>query len=252
MKAFVIVKMHIMKRLLSIFAILSLMRPSVQAVVDIPSTNANYDVIYHWGLINKVAGHGNVSFHTDGNEFMGTLEGRSIPWEGRIYTVESSLSAIFVPSKNGPSQEIVTGMQGVYTKPKVGETGDFPFKNIYGDGTLDASPETMEAVNVMTQMISMFYYAKDIDFTSLQPGASLVIPIQRGKSTQSLYVSYLGQSNYSYGDYSTPVYKIVFRYTFNGAPDRYPVTCLIGRYNRMPVQFSADLLIGHIKMCYVP
>lgn len=246
------VKIYIMKRFLSIFAILSMMSLSVKAVVDIPSTTANFDVIYHWGLINKVAGHAYINYHTDGNEFMGSFVGHSIPWDGRVYSVESSLGAIFVPSKGGPSQEIVTGMQGVYTKPKVGDTGNIPYKNIYGEGTLDASAQTMEAVNVMTQMISMFYYAKDIDFASLKPGEKLVIPIQRGKATHYLYITYSGQSHFSYSDYSTPAYKIVFQYTYHGAPDRYPVTCLIGRYNRMPVQFSANLLIGHVRLCYVP
>lgn len=241
----------IMKRtILSVFAGL-LAVAAYGAMPDIPRTSVSYDVVYHWGLINKVAGHGYVTYHTAGSGFYGTLEGHSIPWGGRIYTVHSSLSATFAPSA-GASRETINSLQGVYSKPEVGSVGSAArFKDIYGGGTLDASSETMEAVTVMSNMLSIFYYAKELDFPSMSAGERLTIPIEEYGADKPLYVTYEGMADYSYAGFATRAYKIVFQYTYNGAPDSYPVTCLIDSQSRVPVQFSADLLIGHIEMCYV-
>ena len=209
---------------------------------------------YHWGFINKIAGTGYVTYSASGNRFYGQLEGHSIPWGGRIYTVHTSLSANFSPDRgNAPSTETVTGMQGIYSKPLVGTNPEnAKTRNIYGQGQLSASPQTMEAVTIMTDMLSIFYYAKELDFPSMRAGTSMEIPIIRGGGRETLYLTYNGTSEYSNDGYSTPAYSISFQYTYNGAPDKYRVQCLISQSRRIPVFFSADLLIGHMEMQYVP
>lgn len=242
-----------MKRTFMLLAIIASIACGSRAAVEIPLTTQSYDVVYHWGIINKVAGHGVVSYHTSGRNFYGQLEGHSIPWDGRIYTVESSLNAVFSPRQGKPSLETITAMQGTYTKPLVGsQPGSGGYKNIYGGGTLDASPETMEAVTVMTNMLSMFYYAHEIDFASFGRGEQMQIPIMKSGQSQALYITSEGVGYYSYNGYSCDAYEITFQYTYNGAPDRYPVHCWINTSTHLPVKFSADLLIGHIEMCYVP
>lgn len=222
---------------------------------DIPETTNTYDVVYHWGLINKVAGHGYVTYHASGNNFSGQLEGHSIPWGGRIYTVKTSLAARFgAAGAHGVPAESVTRQTGVYTKPMVGKTGQSnnKFKNIQGGGTLDASAQTMEAVTIMSDMLSIFYYAHTIDFSSLTVGQQLLIPVNNNGNRETLYLTYKGTTDYKYEGYSTRAYQIVFQYTFEGAPDRYPVTCLISTTSRIPVSFKADLMIGKINMRYTP
>lgn len=243
-----------MKRTLFLFAaMVALIASSAKATVKIPSTSLTYDVVYHWGLINKVAGHGYVNYHTYGNTYMASLQGSSIPWGGKIYTVNSSLRATFGPERDGVSTETVDAIRGVYSKPDVGSNPhSAPYRTIYGAGTLDASSETMEAVTIMSDMLSIFYYARQLGFATMPAGRELEIPIVRDGVEQTLYITYKGVQSYSYGGYSTEAYAIEFRYTYNGAPDRFPVTCLIGTDSRIPVMFSADLLIGHVEMRYVP
>lgn len=222
---------------------------------DIPETTNMYDVVYHWGLINKVAGHGYVTYHASGNNFQGQLEGHSIPWGGRIYTVRTSLSALFgALGAHGVPAESVIGQTGLYTKPPVGQTGrsNNKYKNIQGGGSLSASPQTMEAVTIMSDMLSIFYYAHTIDFGSLAVGQELFIPVRNNGNPETLYLTYQGLTDFNYQGYTTRAYQIVFRYTFEGAPDRYPVTCLISTSSRIPVSFTSDLLIGKITMKYTP
>lgn len=229
------------------------MAPAVRAA-DIPVTTNMYDVVYHWGLINKVAGTGYVTYHASGNRFQGQLEGHSIPWGGRIYTVRTSLSALFgAVGQHGAPAESVLGQTGVYTKPMAGKAGrNSRYRNIQGGGTLSASQQTMEAVTIMSDMLSIFYYAHTIDFGSLSVGQQLLIPVNNNGNRETLYLTYQGTTDYSYQGYFTRAYRIVFQYTFEGAPDRYPVTCLISTSSRIPVSFNADLLIGKITMKYTP
>lgn len=241
-----------MKRTALSIALLSLIG-LVASAVTIPNTSVTYDVVYHWGFITKVAGQGYVSYHGSESGFYGDIQGHSIPWDGRIYTVHSSLSAAFGPERDGVSPETILAMSGVYSKPEVGANpNNAPYKTIAGRGTLDASSQTMEAVDILTNMISMYYYAHQLGFGTMPAGKRLEIPVIQGGREQTLYITYNGVENYSYGGYNSEAYSIVFQYSYNGQPDRYPIACLIGTDNRLPLKFSADLLIGHIEMCYVP
>lgn len=225
---------------------------TAQGAVNIPLTMASYDVYYHWGFINKLAGHGYASYQASDNRFSAELKGHSIPWGGRIYTASTSLNCNFIPDESGISEEFVSAMQGRYSKPFVGHNPCLAkFKTIYGGGTLDASPQTMEAIEIMADMLSIFYYARELDFKALTPGQELEIPIKRNGVSQTLYLTYKGLSDFSYNGYSTRAYNIEFRYTYNGHPDKYPVNCLIDSLTLIPVEFSASILIGDIQMKYV-
>ena len=94
--------------------ILSLMAAALAstavAAVQIPLTTTSYDVFYHWGIINKLAGHGYATYQSSGNSFYGQLEGHSIPWSGRVYTVQTSLSCNFTPDGGEASEETVNSM----------------------------------------------------------------------------------------------------------------------------------------------
>ncbi len=226
---------------------------TANAAVDIPPTSAYYDVLYHWGLINKMAGHANANYQSTNGYFSGEMNGHSIPWGGRIYTVSTSLDCRFQPDGDGTSEEIVNSQEGKYSKPFEGSSPyDSQYKTIYGAGTLDASPETMEAVEILSDMISIFYYARDIHFDEMSPGQSIEIPVRRNGEEQTLYITYSGTDDFSYNGYTCPAYDITFRYTYDGMPDRYPVRCLIDSRRLIPVQFSAKILIGEVDMMYVP
>lgn len=243
-----------MKKILIAIIAMCVCYATADAIVSIPYTTNSYSINYHWGIINKVAASGCATYYTDGNRFVGYLSGHSIPWGGRIYTVRTSLTADFGQSESDESApEIVISQQGVYSKPHVGQDGaNVPYKDINGDGELDASPQTMEAVTIMSDMLSMFYYARTLDFENMRVGQNITLPIRRNGEDEKLYITYEGVTDYQTEGYSTRAYKIVFRYTYNGAPDSYPVTCLISIDSRVPVRFYASLLIGKVEMNYQP
>lgn len=231
---------------------------AAKAQVNIPYEEIDYNVHYHWGIINVMIAHGTVTVQTDGNRFIGTLDGNSIPWNGRVFCVSDTLHTIMTPAGK-VSNETVTYENGWYLKPKVtqyrseGFNPDDPanYKNIKGQGTLNADGETMEAITVTADMLAMFYYAREIDFESMQPGQSITIPINvEGGTPERVNITYDGKATTDINGSSYPTYDITFEYSYHGAMSGYPVKMQIGAESRIPVRISASLPVGHVEMIH--
>ena len=238
------------KTTLLLFALIAALTGLAQ--VQIPYQEIPYEVHYHWGLVNVNIGHGKVTLSSQGNRFNATLDGNTIPWEGRIFCVSDTLNATMTPGAPY-SRETVDYENGWYLKPKVMEyqsegfaaSNPANYKNIAGQGELNADSETMEAVTVTADMLGMFYYFHEIDFGRMTPGQQITLPIDGGYA-RSVTVTYNGES--SYGDYST--YDVSFQYTYQGAPTGYTVQAQVDQSSRIPVLLSAELAIGHVEMIY--
>lgn len=226
------------------------------AQIVIPRREIKYNVNYHWGLIDVMIARGTVSIESDGNEFYGTLDGTSIPWEGRIICVSDTLRAR--PGSNGNSlSETVLYQSGWYRRPPVGyfrssgynpENPDY-FKNIAGQGAYDASDDTMEAITVTSDMIGIYYFSHAIDFSQLRPGDKVTVGIEGGYSRE-LVLTYQGQGIYSANGDNYPVYNCSFEYGYDGRLMGYQVECKIGATDRFPLYLSASLPVGKVEMLY--
>ncbi|MBD5279497.1 MAG: DUF3108 domain-containing protein [Bacteroides sp.] len=244
------------KTLLLLFAFVAALTGMAQ--VQIPYQELNYNVHYHWGLINITIGHGKVTLSSDGGRLNGTLDGNSIPWEGRVFCVSDTLQANMTPG-SPLSHETVTYENGWYLKPKTMQYNSQGFdpqnpanyKNIKGQGTLDADAQTMEAVTVTADMLGMFYYFHEIDFESMSPGQQISIPISvEGGSPQTVVVTYKGKSDYNAYGVSYATYSCTFEYSYEGSMSGYPVQAEVACSSRIPVLLSASLPIGHVEMIY--
>ena len=238
------------KTILLLFALVAALTGMAQ--VQIPYQELPYNVHYHWGIVDVNIGHGKVTLSSQGNQFNATLDGNTIPWEGRIFCVSDTLNATMTPG-TPYSRENVEYENGWYLKPKVMEyrsdgfvaSNPANYKNIAGQGYLNADAETMEAVTVTADMLGMFYYFHEIDFDSMSAGQQITIPITGGYS-DSVTVTYNGTS--TYGGY--PTYSVSFEYSYHGAATGYAVQAQVDRVSRIPVLLSAELAIGHVEMIY--
>ena len=233
----------------SIFAILvgAASTLGAAAQVEIPYQEIPYEVHYKWGLIDVMIAHGRATIGTEGNNFTATLDGNSIPWEGRVFCVSDTLQAVMTPQPGGLSREQVTYQNGWYLKPKFTQfqseafspTDPANYKNIHGQGSLDASGETMEAITVTSDMLGLFYYFREIDFGTMQPGQTVNIPISGGFAREAT-VTYNGEAD--------GLYDVTFQYTYEGAPSGYPVHAQVSASTRHPQQMSASLPVGHVTL----
>lgn len=246
-----------MKKILLLLAIAGSFQLAV-AQVNIPRQEIHYNVNYHWGLIDVMIARGVVTLESDGSNFYGTLDGTSIPWEGRIICVSDTLKAS-VDKFQEDITETVYYQNGWYRRPNVSDfhsstyNPDNPlfFKNIAGQGQYDASNDSMEAITVTSDMIGMYYLAHIIDFSSLSPGEKLRIGIN-GPYSKEVVITYNGQGVYSAGGDNYPTYNCTFEYGYGGAMSGYPVECKISATDRIPVFLSATLPVGRVEMLYDP
>ena len=231
---------------------------AMMAQVRIPYNEINYNAHYHWGLVDVMIGHGKITLSQQGNELFATFDGNTIPWDGRVYCISDTLRATFTPGYP-LSQETVTYENGWYMKPKVSayRGGTFDpadpanYKNIKGEGGLDVSDQTMEAIVITADMLGLFYYYKEIDFENMPEGRTVTIPINvvDGES-QSVTITYNGKSSVDAGGVTYSTYSTVFEYTYNGVPSGYPVNAEVDVDSRIPVMLSASLPIGKVELIY--
>lgn len=227
-----------------------------RAGVMIPREEICYDVKYHWGLIDVMIARGMVTAESDGNSFYGTLNGTSIPWEGHIICVSDTLRAD-MGAYGRDLGESVRYQSGWYRHPSIStfRSNSYDpadpaiYKNIAGRGDYNASRNSMEAITVTSDMIGMYYFSHAIDFSKMQPGQRIVIPIEGGYSRE-LTITYTGQGMYSYNGDNYRTYDCTFEYSYDGAMSGYPVECKIGVDNQIPLYLAASLPVGHVEMLY--
>lgn len=230
----------------------------VDAQVVIAPREIPYDVKYHWGIINVGIAKGNVKVQGDGEEFYGTLNGTSIPWEGKILCVSDTLRASML-ADNVDLKEHVKYQTGWYRHVNAEEfhsdsynpANPAIYKNIAGEGEYDASQNSMEAITVTSDMIGMYYYAHVIDFPSLRAGQQIAIPIE-GPFSRMLLITYNGEGQYENNGQVYPTYDCSFEYDYGGRLSGYPVECKISKDERIPVYLGASLPVGRVEMLYNP
>lgn len=248
-----------MKKIVSMLVVFCCVLLS-KAQVTVPYTELNYNVHYHWGLIDVNIAHGVLTMQTEGNRFVATLDGNSIPWNGRVYCVSDTLVATMTPGA-GLSREHVDYINGWYMKPKVMlyRSGRFDpdlpsnYRSINGQGTLSASGETMEAITITADMLGLFYYFREIDFEAMTEGQQITIPISmQGGASEQVVVTYNGKSHIAtaFGSYST--YSVAFQYSYRGRMSGYTVNAEVSSDDRIPILIAASLPIGKVEMIYHP
>lgn len=244
-----------MKKILLVLAV-ALGVAAASAQVSFPRQEVHYNVNYHWGIVDVMIARGVVSYECNGGAFSGTLDGTSIPWEGRIICVSDTLRANFSGSGNDIC-ESVNYQAGWYRRPPVSLFNSSTynpedpayFRNTAGGGSYDASDDTMEAITVTADMIGMYYLARAIDFSSLGAGDQVKVPIQ-GQYSKEVVVTYNGEGLYSADGDNYRTYDVSFEYSYGGRMSGFPVEMKIGVDNRIPLFLSASLPVGRVEMLY--
>ncbi len=219
------------------------------AKVTLPSSPLTYQACYHCGFVKISAGDALITLNLDDDRLTATLNGQSVPIGHRTYAISDTLIASMIET-DGMPKEIVTYENGWYSKPRhyhapIIFNNPANYRNIHGEGDLDASSGTMEAVTISTDMLALFYYFRTIDFENLTEGQKINIAIDLPDGdVQQLVIDFEGKDNFNGHD----SYKLTFNYSYHGSMSNYPVTAQIDTQSRLPLQLSADIKIGHIEL----
>ena len=244
-----------MKRLYFAFALISSLTALNAAAITFPDDPLTYEARYHCGFIKIDAGEAEINLSLDGDKFMATMNGCSVPIGHRTYIISDTLCASMSAPSDGLSKETVTYENGWYAKPhgirSVSQQTEFSdpakYKSITGAGDLDASSETMEAITISADMLAMFYYFQQFDYSSMEAGRQfeMTITLPDG-DTQQVAVVYEGEDTYE----GALTHKLTFTYSYHGIMTDYPVTAQVDASTGLPLLLAADIKIGHIELVY--
>lgn len=196
-----------------------------------------YSVDWHWGFVDIHAGDVTISIDSDENGVNGSLEGQSIPIRGDVMSITDTINANLTLDRAE-----INYIDGTYSRHPNGVWSD-DYRNIHDQGCLDASAETMEAVNITAMLPGFFYYAQQMDFDNMHEGDQLSVPLVGDGEEGRMLITYNGLEESDYGQ----AYSLSLIFDVGNAAE-YPIWCLVSTADRTPLTFATTLRIGHVQM----
>ncbi len=196
-----------------------------------------YSVDWHWGFVDIHAGDVTISIDADENGINGAVAGQSVPIRGDVMSITDTIDADLTLDRAE-----INYIDGVYSRHPKNEWSD-NYRNIHGQGRLDASDETMEAVNITAMLPGFFYYAQQMDFDQMQEGDQISVPLAGDGEDGRMLITYHGTEESDYGQ----AYSLTLIFDIGDAA-QYPISCLVSTADRSPLTFSTTLRIGEVQM----
>ncbi len=221
-----------------------------------------YVISYKWGLIHKDAGEATLSLKAGNEKLNATLSAKTKPWADKIFKVRDTLK----------SEILINGFKPLsYTKisHEGGKYGKDHIKYRYTGSTILADCSRIRIKNDKTEetkvklssnrpaydMLSIFYYLRNIDYDKLQPGQNIKATIFSGKRAETITIRNLGVETITLRNGTErSACHIRFNFTTQGGKKSSADmdTWISNDKNKIPLQLEGDLPIGKIKCYYLP
>ncbi len=227
------------------------------------SETLHYKVVYKWGLIQKQAGRATFTLNTNGNQCHAVMTARTESWADHIYSVRDTLTSVFNATTRLPSiynriahedgkfaHDIVT-----FTANGLSSAADcIRIRKRKKNEPQTRNEVSLEAQGAGVDLLSSFYYLRNLDFDSMTPGHSIAINIFSGKRVELLTITYYGLEKIKIGKTSHQVHKVTFRFTSKGKKKTSePIDAWISTDKaKIPLKLVGELPIGKIQCIYIP
>lgn len=219
-----------------------------------------YKVMFKWGLINSKAGHATLSLRNRGTSARAVLTASSEPWADKIYRLRDTLIAEMEHEGMKPlryekraheqgkySRDIVVYRHGADNKV----TGECSTYYKRKDRAASTSNHKIEATGTTVDMLSVFYYLRNLEFETLTPGRNMVINIFSGKRNERLSLRYAGIEDVKIDGKVMRAYRINFSFTSNGKKSSDDMTAWISTDSRrIPLRIEGKLPVGKVQVFY--
>ncbi|MCM1336356.1 MAG: DUF3108 domain-containing protein [Candidatus Amulumruptor caecigallinarius] len=216
-----------------------------------------YKVMFKWGIISKVAGHATLDLRTSPTEYRATLTARSASWADRIYSLRDTMYTTMDPSTMLPELYVyIAHENGKYVKDtvKFTRTGD-EFTGIATrrkrnkDGQWSEGETTLKATGPSVDLLSLFFYVRQLDFPRMSTGTTVVMNCFSGKKTEVLTLTYKGTQKVTVNGKEQLAYYVGFTFTKNGKKSSAPIYAWLStNAARTPLQVVGTLPVGKIKV----
>lgn len=254
-----------MRRTVSFFACLLailILRVSAYSAVAYPNESLHYVISYKWGLIHKDAGEAILTLKNRSDRYDVMLAARTKPWADKIYMVRDTLTASI--RKNGlkPIKYIKsTHEKGKYARDEV----DFSSSGLFTtgvskryrpdkDGNLDVSEMTLKASGPVYDMLSVFYYLRQLDYNALNKNKIYTATVFSGNKSEKITIRSLGKEKIRLKDKSLrEAYHIKFNFTQEGGKKSSDDidTWISTDPTHIPLYLVGKLPIGEVRAYYL-
>jgi hypothetical protein len=228
---------------------------------EFSNESLKYKVTYKWGMVQKQAGTAVLSLKNTDSKYIVKLAASSDPWADKFYKVRDTLNGEI--SKRGflPMFYEKISHEGKEDKHDIVRYERVSAKTIgncsriaYNDGVLKKNEtRKLEATGTTVDMLSSFYYMRNLAFESWQKGHVITINIFSGKQKELLTIRYLGVESVEYDNKKYDCHRISFIFTSDGKTktsddmDAWITT----DSRRIPVKMVGKLKIGQVRCFYV-
>lgn len=211
-----------MKRLFTLLLITATFSATTLFARSFEGENLRYKVLYRWGLINKTAGYADIrTFPGKGDQFAAQLTAASEPWADRFYRLRDTLNATMRRADMKPIFYEKIAHEGNeykhdivrFTQNGITYTGDCVRYVEKKGKTIRDEKRTLQAEGTTVDMLSSFYFMRDLPFENWNKGYTLTINIFSGKQQELLTFKYQGVEDVEIKGKKYPCYHITFIFT---------------------------------------
>lgn len=256
-----------MKKLtIAIIAILLGIFPSLAAGTatgakkDFKDETLNYVITYKWGLVHKEAGTATLSLRDRGTTYDLKLTGRTKPWADKVFQVRDTLYSQVSKQEFRPLRYVKAAHEGGkyslddirYTYAGSVVKGDVS-KRREKKGKITSSKAQLMASDAAYDMLSVFYYLRTIDYSSLDKGKTVKTSIFSGSKKETVSIKSLGVEEVKLKDGTKRNgYHIRFNFTSdNGKKSSDDIDAWLSYdEDRIPLVLIGKLPIGSVR-CYL-
>lgn len=253
-----------MKKIILTLALFPLLLQATEVGGDtwkVPDEELHYDVRFKWGLIDANVGIATLTTcNVPGSDsFVATLSGKSVDLLGHYYEAADTVQATLLHgSLEIPSHERMLTEHGRFSIETItgnanGAASEGPVIAHLDNGKVIRSRTSDYASGLTTDLLSVFYYIREIDYSHFQPGQRFHIDIQGANQTESLDITYLGAENV---DVNGVAYMGAFHIslTFGGDASGKIDTLqawIADNESHIPVKIDGTLSVGRIECRYI-
>lgn len=229
--------------------------------VSFKDETLHYVITYKWGVVHKDAGEATLSLRNSGGNYCFTLAARTKPWADKFFMVRDTLIATVAKKGFSPlSYSKIAHEDGRYSREDLtyssagNHIGTRVKKvKVNKKGERSESTTRLTATGRSFDMLSVFYWLRTLDFTTLEKGKPLTVNIFSGSKVEKLTIRYIGKDTIKLRDGTRrEAYRLKFRFTQQGGKkSSEDIDAWISADTaRIPLQLTGTLPLGSVH-CYL-
>lgn len=255
-------KQRILKFLVS-FILMTIGTTFVFAAPDIKDENLHYVISYKWGLIHKDAGEATLSLRNRGQNYDIMLAAKTKPWADKFYQVRDTLMGKIRKSDfKAMSYTKIAHEDGKYGRDVISYS--YSGKQVTGvckrykknkKGEVSTSSKTLTASGPVYDMLSVFYYLREIDYESLEKNKVLKATVFSGSKAETITIHLVGKEKIKLRNKAErEAYHITFNFTTGGKKKSSDDidTWISTDSSHIPLYLTGSLPVGQVRAYYIP